>query len=134
MKNKIDKAFNAKELQKACKDISLEFNSNISKTDLLDLIIEKNLGKEVLQQNKGIKKEILIYCGPNIGSLLVENSTFRGGYPVNIKKLLKDFPLIKKLFVKTKDFARTKYNIQQEGSIENIYYKKILEYRRKVGE
>ena len=71
-----------------------------------------------------------IYAGPNLhGGKLVSCSTFRGGLPPHVLKLVMQHPEIKALIVPVKDFAKTKQRAETKGSELHRVYEQLKALR-----
>lgn len=71
-----------------------------------------------------------IYAGPNLhGGTLVSCSTFRGGLPPHVLKLVVQHPEIRALIVPVSDFAKTKQNVETKGSELHRLYEQLKALR-----
>lgn len=80
-------------------------------------------------KNREIIKDIpVIYIGPTIKKYgLNSGNIFIGSLSENVQETLKEFPILKELFVPiNEDFPLIKKNLKIEGTKENILYKKII--------
>lgn len=73
----------------------------------------------------------LIYIGPTIKGVVVENTILKNGVPEELEKKMQEVPAMKSLLVKVDDLAKTKVAVNREGSAENMCYKKVLESMKK---
>lgn len=73
----------------------------------------------------------LIYVGPTIKGIVVENTVFRNGLPEELKKKMEEVPAMKSLLVGVDNLAKVKAAMNRESSAESLCYKKILESMEK---
>ena len=73
----------------------------------------------------------VIYIGPTIKGVVVENTVFSNGLPEELNKKMQEVPAMKSLLVKVEDLARAKRCMNLEGSAENMCYKKVIESMEK---
>lgn len=71
----------------------------------------------------------LIYCGPSLKDLQ-QNSIFRGEPPEHVKKHMEKNVGVRELFVEIKDLGKVRQNIYKQGTRENHFYIKALEYAK----
>lgn len=69
----------------------------------------------------------LVYVGPTIRGIAVENTVFKNGLPEELKKKVEEVPAMKSLLVGVDNLAKVKAAMNREGSAESLCYKKILE-------
>lgn len=81
---------------------------------------------------EGDKKKTLIYCGPTIQSIpLQQFATFRGELPKTMDEHFKKCPELKYLFVSATQFPKAKGKLNVKGSRESQLYQKALQYVRR---
>lgn len=83
------------------------------------------------EKNKVAPVQRVIYIGPTIKGVVVENTVFSNGLPKELNERMEKVPAMKSLLVKVEDLARAKRYVNLEGSAENMCYKKVIESMEK---
>ncbi|WP_433595132.1 hypothetical protein [Lysinibacillus xylanilyticus] len=85
-------------------------------TEQVDVAVEKT--KE---------KEQLIYVGPPVKGVQ-RYSVFKGGYPKHVENHLEACPAFKQLFVPIQKLSEVQMSLIDPGTVESMFYKKVIEY------
>lgn len=67
------------------------------------------------------------YCGPTIKGIAPQYTVFVDGLPDKLKEKVEQVPLLKALIVPLDKLAEMRVKIEQEGTRENILYKKATD-------
>lgn len=95
----------------------------------IDIPVEKNsLKEETVSQEK---ETVFIYCGPT-SNLISRYTSYKNGYPVHLKDAMEKCPVLKNLFIETKDFSEFERNVTEKGTVENIMFEEAKKYFSKV--
>lgn len=82
----------------------------------------------VLRKDETVSEgTVFIYCGPP-NSFISRYTSFTNGFPVHLKEHLEKFPVLKALFVESTKFSEFERNVNQAGSIENVWFKEAEKY------
>lgn len=79
---------------------------------------------KVTQAVKETTQEPVVYVGPKIEGLK-QNTTYIKGIPKVAEDIIKEKPLVKKLFVKVSEVAQAKKQLSQENSALSVVYRKL---------
>lgn len=88
--------------------------------------------KKIESKKVNGKKETLVYCGPSFPGELDQYAIFKGKLPKHVQKHIKEYPIIKRLFVNIKEFPKFKLNVRFRGTKENQLYNKVIEYQKEA--
>lgn len=67
------------------------------------------------------------YCGPTIKGIAPQYTVFVDGLPDKLKEKVEQVPLLKALIVPLDKLAEMRVKIEQDGTRENILYKKATD-------
>lgn len=85
--------------------------------------------QEVKKSAEKTTQEPVVYVGPKIAGVK-RNTTYIKGIPKVAEDIIKEIPLIKKLFVKVSEIAEAKKQLSQENSALSIVYRKVEEQQK----
>jgi hypothetical protein len=88
--------------------------------------------KVELIKPRQVKKKALIYCGPDIRNIVQQYAVFNGDLPAEFKAHVEKCQYIKRLLVPISDLSKIKTSINEVGTSENVFYNKILQYRKEL--
>ncbi|MBG9479415.1 hypothetical protein [Lysinibacillus sphaericus] len=69
----------------------------------------------------------LIYVGPPVKGVQ-RFSVFKGGYPKHVENHLEACPAFKQLFVPIQKLSEIQMHLNDSGTVESMFYKKVIEY------
>ena len=67
------------------------------------------------------------YCGPTVKGIAPQYTVFVDGLPEKLKEKVEQVPLLKALIVPLDKLAEMRVKIEQDGTRENILYKKATD-------
>jgi len=73
------------------------------------------------------ENEQLIYVGPPVKGVQ-RYSVFKGGYPKHVENHLEACPAFKQLFVPIPKLSEVQMRLNDSGTVESMFYKKVIEY------
>lgn len=71
-----------------------------------------------------------MYIGPTIPGIVRSNTIYMGELPNRLKELIGELPVINNLIVPIEALPEAKKALAEKGSVENVAYKRILDYRK----
>lgn len=90
--------------------------------------------EDAVPEPVAIKREQLIYIGPNIpGGVLHRYSVYRGGISEHLKDLFDKCPAVRSLFVPVAQLATAEKSLSSMGSAEHTLYREVIAYFAKGG-
>lgn len=84
--------------------------------------------KETVPENK---ETVFIYVGPT-NNFISHGTTYKNGYPPQLKSQIEEFPLLKSLFIKHEELLEFNKNVVEKGTVENIWFDEAKKYFSKV--
>jgi len=92
-------------------------------------VSEKASPKKVGHAIKKTKEneQQLIYVGPQVKGVQ-RFSVFKGGYPKHVENHLEACPAFKQLFVPIQKLSEVQMRLNDSGTVESMFYKKVIEY------
>lgn len=92
---------------------------------------EKKAAAEV-QETQTEQTEVQVqapvaYCGPTIKGIAPQYTVFVDGLPEKLKEKVEQVPFLKALIVPLDKLAEMRVKIEQDGTRENILYKKATD-------
>ena len=73
-----------------------------------------------------------IYCGPELPGVVKRNTILKGSLPPLLEEQITRCPEIKKLLVPPQRLQGTRERVGVAGTAENLFYSRILEYRKEL--
>ena len=81
--------------------------------------------QKVLQKQNSVKKETVIYIGPDIKGVVKKNTIFNNGITKGLKKKMEEKPMIGGLIIPIEQLADANMQLLKKGSVLNTLYKKV---------
>lgn len=85
---------------------------------------EKKTTAEVQAEQTAAAPETMVYCGPTIRGIAPQYTVFTAGLPAKLKEKMEEVPIVKALIFPLDKFAEMRAKVEQDGTRENILYKK----------
>ncbi|MCT8975496.1 hypothetical protein N4T77_02680 [Clostridium sp. CX1] len=76
------------------------------------------------------KETVFIYVGPT-NKYISRYTTYRNGYPLHLKEQLKEFPILKNLFIQLSKLSEFERNVNEKGTAESIWFEEVKKYFNK---
>lgn len=87
---------------------------------------EKKTTADVQNEQTPVENmEAVAYCGPSIKGIAPRYTVFLDGLPGKLKEQMEQVPLLKALLVPIDKLPEMRMKIEQDGTRENILYKKV---------
>lgn len=93
---------------------------------------EEDATKRSTKTKKNEETKQIIYCGPDIGNILRQNTVFTGNVPRGVEEHIEKCPEIQRLFTSIAQANMLKVAINDNGSTASIFYDKILDYAKEL--
>lgn len=77
------------------------------------------------------KETVFIYCGPTTQHVS-RYTSYKKGYPAHLKDHMDKCKVLKSLFVTPEDFSSFENNVNQTGTVENIWFEEAKKYFSKA--
>lgn len=71
-----------------------------------------------------------MYIGPSISGVIKTSTIFIGELPARLNKLIEELPCVRNLIVPIDRLTRAKQALSGQGSVENVSYHQILDYKK----
>nr|DAG59550.1 MAG TPA: hypothetical protein [Caudoviricetes sp.] len=71
-----------------------------------------------------------MYIGPTIPGIVRSNTIYMGELPNRLKELIGELPVINSLIVSIEALPEAKKALAEQGSVENVAYERVLNYRK----
>lgn len=71
-----------------------------------------------------------MYIGPTIPGIVRSNTIYMGELPNRLKELIGELPVINSLIVSIEALTEAKKALAEQGSVENVAYERVLNYRK----
>ena len=85
--------------------------------------MSKQAVKQTLKTNDSTKNETLVYVGPTIKGVVKRDTFFNHGISEELKKAIKEKPVLGSLVVPLSHFPNAKKEIQIGGTMQVLYQK-----------
>jgi len=70
-----------------------------------------------------------MYIGPSISGVIKTSTIFIVELPARLNKLIEELPCVRNLIVPIDRLTRAKQALSEQGSVENVSYHQILDYK-----
>ena len=70
-----------------------------------------------------------MYIGPAVPGVVKNSTIFIGELPARLNKLIEELPCVRNLIVPIDRLTRAKQALSEQGSVENVSYHQILDYK-----
>lgn len=110
--------------------MTIEVSEKASPENIGDAIKKAKANASVEQVDDAAKNENeqqLIYVGPPVKGVQ-RFSVFKGGYPKHVENHLEACPAFKQLFVPIQKLSEVQMYLNDSGTVESMFYKKVIEY------
>jgi len=79
-------------------------------------------------QSQEVKKETLVYLGPEIPGVAAVGTVFKNGLTKKLEEMTRELPAVKMLLVPVRNVVRTKKELEKESSVVKTCYQRVAEY------
>ena len=80
--------------------------------------------KEPVQEKEQARQSV-VYCGPTVRGVTRQYTVYNNGLPEVMEEFFKKHPAAKRLLVPVDAFAKTRANLETEGTAESIIFNQI---------
>lgn len=71
-----------------------------------------------------------MYIGPAVPGVVKNSTIFIGELPARLNKLVEELPCVRNLIVPIDKLTRAKQALSEHGSVENVSYGQVLNYKK----
>lgn len=110
--------------------MTIEVSEKASPENIGDAIKKAKAKENALVEqvdNAAKNEQQLIYVGPPVKGVQ-RFSVFKGGYPKHVENHLEACPAFKQLFVPIPKLSEVQMRLNDSGTVESMFYKKVIEY------